>query len=227
MMISGRFFRVLLALLLSTLVSEVRPAVRLAPGAKPVREFNIIPAESSFWVFVGKAGLFSVLAHDHNIGIRNFTGKVTIPNDPDGVKGPGGKVTDSGLEMKIDTRSLTLLDDKISDGDRAKITRSMHEVVLESARYPEAAFRSAGVTGVDGRGDGRFNLQLSGDLTLHGVTRRITIPVSLQLTSGQLKASGKYTLRQSDFGIQPYSTAGGTIRVRNDVVVSFEIVARQ
>lgn len=227
MMIGGRFFRVLLALLPFIMVSEVRPAVRLTAGAKPVREFTIIPAESSFWVFVGKAGLFSVLAHDHNIGIRNFNGKVTIPVDPIGSDGLERKILDSGLEIKIDTRSLTLLDNKISDGDRAKITRSMHEVVLESARYPEAAFRSAGVTGVSGGGDGRFSLQLSGDLTLHGVTRRITIPVSLLLTSGQLKASGKYTLRQSDFGIQPYSTAGGTIRVRNDVVVSFEITARQ
>ena len=189
----------------------------LTGQAKPAREYTLAPGGSSFRVFVGKAGLFSALAHDHNIGIRSFTGRLTIPE---------GRIADSSLEMKVDTRSLVVLDDKIDDGDRAKITRSMHEVVLESARYPEAVFRSSGVTDLTARGDNRFSLQVSGDLTLHGVTRRIAIPVSLILSAGQLKATGQYTLRQSDFGIQPHSTAGGTIRVRNDVVVSFEITAR-
>ena len=100
-------------------------------------DYRLVPAESSLRVFVGKAGLLSMLAHDHNIGVRDFGGRVVIPAN--GIAG-------SRLEVKIDTRSMAVFDAEVSDGDRAKITRSMHEEVLESAKYPEAVFRSTGLS---------------------------------------------------------------------------------
>lgn len=179
--------------------------------------FNLIPAESSFWVFVGKAGLFSALAHDHEIGVKSFRGRITISE-----RGIG----EASLEMEIDARSLVVLDRKIGEADRAKIARSMHEDVLESAKYPQMLFKSVSVSDLTTGAGGEFRFRLTGDLTLHGVTKRVTIPVSAFLTPGQLRAVGKYTLKQSDFGIKPYSTAGGTIKVKDEVVVNFQIVAR-
>jgi hypothetical protein len=92
------------------MVSEVRPAVRLTAGAKPVREFTIIPAESSFWVFVGKARSSSVSLHTITISVSGTSTEgllfllirlvLMVWKE---------KSLDSGLEMKIDTRSLTLL----------------------------------------------------------------------------------------------------------------------
>ena len=180
-------------------------------------DYRLVPAESSLRVFVGKAGLLSMLAHDHNIGVRDFGGRVVIPAN--GIAG-------SRLEVKIDTRSMVVLDAEISDGDRAKITRSMHEEVLESAKYPEAVFRSTGLTGLTERPDGEVRFQLGGDLTLHGQTRPITLPVMVRRTPGLLKATGRYVLRQTDYGIRPYSTAGGAIKVKNEVVIDFQITAR-
>ena len=186
-------------------------------SAPQYQEYRLVPAESSFRVFVGKTGLFSALAHDHNIGIRSYAGKVTLAPTA---------IAASRLELRADTRSLAVLDEKISDRDREKITRSMHEEVLESARYPEAIFRSTGISGLKDQGRGELSLLLQGDLTLHGQTRSITIPVTLRTAPGQLRATGRYLLRQSDFGIRPYSTAGGTIKVKNEVVIEFEITAR-
>ena len=166
---------------------------------------------------MSKAGLLSVLAHDHIIGIRGYSGRVFIS--------PRG-IADSGLELQIDTRSLVVLDEKVSAGDRAKITRSMHDEVLESARFPEARFRSTGVTGITEGRDGEVRFQLAGELTLHGVTRSVVLPVTLRRLAGELRASGRYVLKQTDFGIRPYSTAGGAIRVKNEVVIDFQITAR-
>lgn len=199
-------------LFLAILILIVNPS-----PAQSTREYRLVPAESSFRVFVGKAGLFSALAHDHNIGIRSYTGRVLLS--------PKGMV-DSRLEMSVDTRSLVVLDQNVSERDRAKITRSMHEEVLESARYPEALFRSTGISGLKDEGNGEYSLQLQGDLTLHGQTRSITIPLTLRSTPGQIRTTGRYTLKQTDFGIRPYSTAGGTIKVRNEVVIEFQITAR-
>jgi polyisoprenoid-binding protein YceI len=191
-------------------------------GAPLATEYRLIPAESRFQVEVSKAGFLAALAHDHVIGIRGYSGRVVLS--------PRG-IADSGMELRIDTRSLVVLDEKVSTGDRAKITRSMHEEVLESARYPEAIFRSTGMTGLTEERAGEIRFQLTGDLTLHGVTRSIVVPISLrrlngEARAGELRATGRYVLKQTDFGIRPYSTAGGAIKVKNEVVIDFQITAR-
>jgi polyisoprenoid-binding protein YceI len=64
--------------------------------------------------------------------------------------------------------------------------------------------------------------QVIGDLKLHGITREITIPVVF--SGGVYKAS--VHLKQTDFGITPVKVAGGAVRVKDEIDVGFEIVAR-
>jgi polyisoprenoid-binding protein YceI len=203
-----------IALVAISLVSNA-PAVpgakNLAPTPVPAKTYNLVPAESSFTVFVGKAGALSFLAHDHNIAVKSFSGRVVVP--------PAGAAQGS-LELDVDARSLVVLD-KVSDKDRAEITKSMHEAVLESAKFPKITFRSVGISNVNGA-----SLTVNGDLTLHGVTRRIAVPVNISATPQLLRATGKYTLKQIDFGITPYSAAAGSIRVKNEVVLNFNLVAK-
>jgi polyisoprenoid-binding protein YceI len=101
----------------------------------------------------------------------------------------------------------------------------MHNDVLESAKYQKISFKSASVSNLKQTSDG-YSFTLNGDLTLHGVTKRIAVPVSATITPQQLQAKGQYTLRQTDFGIKPYSAAGGTVKVKNEVVVHFNIIAK-
>jgi polyisoprenoid-binding protein YceI len=181
------------------------------------RTYTIVAGESSFWVFVAKAGLFSALAHDHNIGVKSFTGKVVVPE-----AGASG----GSLELEVNAQSLILLDKKPSEEDQKKITSSMHNEVLESAKYQKISFKSVSVGDVKAAGADSYSFTLNGDLTLHGVTKRIAIPVTAKITAQQLRASGKYTLKQTDFGIKPYSAAGGAVKVKNEVVINFDIVAK-
>ncbi len=181
------------------------------------KTYTIVPSESSFWVFAGKSGVFSALAHDHEIGVKSFGGKVTVPQS-----GAAG----GSLQLEVEAKSLVVLDKKPSEEDKKKIFDSMHNEVLESARYEKISFRSVSVSDLKQTGDKAYSFTLSGDLALHGVTKRIAVPVTLTITPPQLRAVGKYTLRQTDFGIKPYSAAGGTIKVKNEVVVHFDIVAK-
>jgi polyisoprenoid-binding protein YceI len=186
-------------------------------SAQKARTYSIVPAESSFWVFVGKTGLFSGLAHNHEIGVKSFSGRVTLPE---------AGASASTLELDVDARSLVVLDKNVSDKDRNEIYNSMHTTVLESAKHQKITFRSVSVTDVKEAGNNSYSLILNGDLTLHGVTKRIAVPLTATITPQQIKASGKYTLKQTDYGIKPYSAAGGTIKVKNEVVVNFAIVAK-
>ena len=178
--------------------------------------YTIVTSESSFWVYVEKAGLLSGLAHNHEIGVKSFSGRVVVPE-----AGASG----GSLELDVNAQSLTVLDKKPSEEDKKKIYNSMHSEVLESAKYQKINFKSVSVSDLKKTGDG-YSFTLNGDLTLHGVTKRIAVPVSATITPQQLRAIGKYTLRQSDFGIKPYSAAGGTVKVKNEVVVNFNIVAK-
>jgi polyisoprenoid-binding protein YceI len=188
-----------------------------ALGQPRPRTYTIVPSESDFWVFVGKTGLFSALAHDHEIGVKRFGGRVIIP---------GAGASGGSLEMDVDATSLVVLDKKPSEADKKKIFDSMHNEVLESAKHQKITFKSVSVSDVKQTGNDNYSLVVNGDLTLHGVTKRIAVPVAATITPQQLRATGKYTLKQTDYGISPYSAAGGTIKVKNEVVVNFNIVAK-
>jgi polyisoprenoid-binding protein YceI len=181
------------------------------------RTYTIVPSESSFRVFVGKTGLFSALAHDHDMGVKSFNGRVVVPE-----VGTGG----GSLEMEVDATSLEVLDTKPSESDKKKIFDSMHNEVLQSAKYPKITFKSVSVGDVKQAGNDAYSFVVNGDLTLRGVTKRIAVPVAATITPQQIRATGKYTLKQTDYGIKPYSAAGGTIKVKDEVVVNFNIVAK-
>ncbi len=185
--------------------------------AQKSHTYTIVTGESSFWVFVPKAGLLSGFAHDHQIGIKSFSGKIVVPES-----GAGG----GSLELNVDATSLVVLDTKPSEEDKKKIQNSMHSEVLESTKYSKVTFKSASVSDLKQTGGENYSFTLNGDLTLHGVTKRIAMPVSLTINAKQLRAEGKYTLRQTDFGIKPYSAAGGTVKVKNEITVNFNIVAK-
>jgi polyisoprenoid-binding protein YceI len=186
-------------------------------GQSRTRTYTLVPSESSFWVSVGKAGLFSALAHDHEIGVKRFSGRVVVPE-----AGASG----GSLEMEVDATSLEVLDKNPSEEDKKKIFNSMHNEVLESAKHPKIAFKSVSVNDVKQTGDGAYSFVVNGDLTLRGVTKRIAVPVAATITPQQLRATGKYTLKQSDYGIKPYSAAGGAVKVKDEIVVNFNIVAK-
>ncbi len=192
--------------------SPKNPAViAVAPARPQARTYQIVAAESSFTIFVGKAGALSFLAHDHNIAVRSFSGRVVVPE---------AGAEQGSLALDIEAKSLTVLD-KVSEKDRATITKSTNDVVLETGKFPKITFRSVGVSNVNGA-----SLTVNGDLTLHGVTKRIAVRVTIAATPQQLRASGKYILKQTDFGITPYSAAAGSIKVKNEVILSFNLVAK-
>jgi polyisoprenoid-binding protein YceI len=179
--------------------------------------YNIIPTESSLWIAVGKAGLLSGLGHAHEIGAPSVTGQVVMP---------AGEATGGSLALNVDATSLTVLDKNVSAKDRTEIFKAMHNEVIESAKYQKITFVSVAVADIQQTGAGHYSFTLHGDLTLHGVTKRIAVPVTATVTPSQLRATGTYTLKQTDYGIKPYAVAGGTIKVQNAVVINFNLVAQ-
>jgi polyisoprenoid-binding protein YceI len=89
--------------------------------------------------------------------------------------------------------------------------------VLDSARFPEITFES---TSVEPRGPEQFLVR--GELSLRGLTH----PVLATVSRGPRRYTGTGTLKQRDFGITPISIAGGTVKVKDELKIDFDIRAQ-
>jgi polyisoprenoid-binding protein YceI len=72
-----------------------------------------------------------------------------------------------------------------------------------------------------------FSAQLNGDLSFHGVSRREAITTRVTSMGSMLRASGEFSLSQSNYGVKPISVAGGALKLKDELKFSFEIVARK
>ena len=161
---------------------------------------------STLTVFVYKSGLFSAFADDHVIRAPVASGSISA---------------DAPLAVDLSVRSanLKVLDPKLTADKRAEVqARMLGREVLDSGKFPDITFRS---TAIEPAGADRW--MVTGRLTIHGETRPATFSVVRQ--GGRYR--GTAALKQRDFGIDPITIAGGTVKVKDEVKVEFDIVAQQ
>lgn len=189
-----------------------------APLPEDATVRHVIDAsQSSFAVKVTATGLLSAFGHNPKIAIRDFDGNIEF-------KVGSSPLAGAHMTLRIRANSLEATEG-ISDKDRDEINRRMRQEVLETDDYPEIVYECTGVT-ASGTGD-RYWVALKGDLTLHGTTKSIPVSARVTVNGNSLRASGDFPLRQSDFGIAPVSAAAGTIRVKDEVKCTFDILARR
>jgi polyisoprenoid-binding protein YceI len=76
-------------------------------------------------------------------------------------------------------------------------------------------------------GEGLYVVTLNGELSLRGVTRYQPILARVTLKDDTLRAAGEFSVRQSDYQINPVTAAGGTIKLKDELRLSFDIAARK
>jgi polyisoprenoid-binding protein YceI len=164
------------------------------------------PQRSTITIHVGKSGLLSAAAYDHTINAPISSGNVRESTAPH-------------IEFTVETAKMTVKPDpRIDAKDQATIQTHMEEMVLETKKYSEIAFRSSRIERI---ADGQW--KVDGDLSLHGVTK----PVSLNVKQSGDSWTTHTVLKQTDFGIKPISIGGGMIKVKNEVEIDFQIFARK
>ncbi len=178
------------------------PAALWAGNSSGPREIDI--QKSVMTVRVFKSGLFSAFGHEHEISAPIQQGRFSE--------------SDRSVDLTVDARQMRVVDKDVSDKDRAEIQETMLGAkVLDSSQFPEIRFRSSAV---EPAGEGRW--MVAGDLTLHGRTN----PVKLQVQAKNGHYQGAAQLKQRDFGIEPISVGGGAVKVKDELRVEFDIVAK-
>jgi polyisoprenoid-binding protein YceI len=188
-----------------------------APGLSlpDVRRYRIDAGQSSFMVHAFVAGLLSGFGHNHNIAIKDISGETQFTD---------GTVAPASLHLRIRADSL-IVTDKVSDSDRQTIERTMREQVLETGKYPEITFNSTRIEATK-NSDTEYQAKIWGDLTLHGVTHNVPINAQLTFDYKTLRARGEFTLKMTDYSIRPPSVAGGTIKVKDTLKFTFNILSQ-
>ena len=106
------------------------------------------------------------------------------------------------------------------------IDKELRDIVLLPDQYPDIRFKSTNVSGKS-IGNDQYDLKIGGELTLHGVTRPITIPTKVTVTGNNLRAQGEFDIDRSDFKVKATSAMHGLIRVRDKVKFTFDIVGHR
>jgi len=178
--------------------------------------YRINAAQSSFVAHVDSAGLLWFAGHSHSLAVRDFSGTAEL--NPESLE-------TSSLRLTIKTESLQESDPKFTDQEKKIITGEVKDQVLEAGKYPEIAFNSQQVSGKK-VGD-KYELQIAGQLNLHGVTRQIVIPTEVSADGRNLRATGRFSIDRTDYNVKATSVKSGMVRASAKVTFTFDIVAER
>jgi polyisoprenoid-binding protein YceI len=160
-------------------------------------------AHSRLTVHVGKTGFFSAASHNHEISAPISRGDVDASKP-------------FSVWFDVNVAAMKVVDADASASDRAEVQqRMLGPEVLDAAQFHDIHFASESVESI-----GESKWRVHGKLTLHGQIKPIVLETNLE--NGHYR--GTATVLQTSFGITPIKVAGGTIKVKDEVQIDYDIV---
>ena len=199
------------------LVTAVLAALAVwSPGRAAPRLWQVDYSQSRLVVHVFRMGLLSPVLHDHHFVPERWSATVTFdPARPQVVE----------IRVTVAADSLQDRQPELSPDDIRRVeAQARGPKGLDAERYPLIVF-TADRLELGGPGSGSGRGVLAGVLELHGRTLQVRAPLRARWTAGSLDARGEVSVRQSDFGIEPYRAFLGAIAVQDRVSVEFAVRA--
>lgn len=147
----------------------------------------------------------------------------SLPAQSDAV----GRTTDVTGTVVIDGTSVTKADFEVdvttlkSDQDRRD--NRIRTMGLETDRFKTATFALTTPVDIGDAEAATADVKATGDLTLHGVTKSVTIPLEAARNGDKLEVVGSLTFPMSDFDITPPSI-GGFVTVEKDATLELKVL---
>ena len=186
-------------------------------GGIETQHYRLDSSQSKFIAHALAGGLLWFKGHDHLVAVREFSGEAQITPDA---------ITAASLQITAKADSMVETSSVFTEPQKQIIDKELREIVLEPSKYPDIIFRSTNVTGKPS-GNNQYDLRITGELTLHGATRQITIPTKVTVNGNDLRAIGEFSIDRGDFKVKATSAVHGLVRVRDKVKFTFDIVGHQ
>jgi hypothetical protein len=184
--------------------------------------YELGPADGQVLVRTGREGLAARAGHDLVIEITRWSARVTVPD------AASGGVAAATVSAELDLSALAVRQGTggakpLTDRDRRDIQNTARKILgqaavgsFTSSRVIPTPSPSAPGAPADGA--------IEGTVTLRGTSR----PLRLEVTSpGPGHFRGRATVRQTDFGIAPYSGFLGALKLKDEVAVEFDIRVKE
>ena len=168
--------------------------------------YDLGPEQGTLAVRTSRTGTVAKAGHDLLIHVTKWRGTLETGDAPSVALDADA----TSLKVREGTGGMMALD----DGDLANIEQTIDDDVL---KRQDISFRS---TRVESTADG---LSVTGDLTLRGTTR----PIAFDLSVGDGRAHGAAVVKQTDWGMKPYTALFGALKVADDVRVEIDVALDQ
>jgi polyisoprenoid-binding protein YceI len=172
--------------------------------------FRLGPDTGRVVIKTSRAGLAAKAGHDLTIEFTRWSAQVEVPDDD------AGGVAAAQVTADLDLGSLEIREGTggvkpLNDSDRRDIKKTMSGILGDGT----ATFSSSRIVRFGASGGA-----VEGSLTLNGQTQ----PVRLQVNApGEGRYRGSATVTQTAFGIKPYSGVFGALKLKDEVIVEFEV----
>ena len=203
---------IILGLIIAALIAPVSFAV---PPATVT--YNLDASQSKFMAHASPSGLLWFKGHTHHLAASDFSGQVELtPNT----------ITPASLRLVVKAASLHETGADFTDQQKQIIDKELKEIVFHPDQYPDITFQSTSVT-AKSKTTNQYDVKITGNLALHGITRPVTIPAVVTLNGDTLRAVGKFSIDRDDYKVKATSAFHGMVRVDDDVKFEFDIVGRR
>jgi polyisoprenoid-binding protein YceI len=171
-------------------------------------EWSLDGSDGDLLIRTGVGGPAAAMGHRLTLAMRQW--RATVRWDGDEPVGAELIVEVGSLEVVRGEGGVTPL-----SGPEKILVRSNASRSLNAKRYPRITFEA---NAIDKTEEG---YRLTGTLTIQATSREQVVDVRTEDQGANWWLSSETTVRQSDFGIKPYSQLLGALKVADYVVVSF------
>jgi polyisoprenoid-binding protein YceI len=185
----------------------------LAASAQAPRgsQWRADPARSTLRIELGKSGWLRAFGDEHLIAASEYECRAEF----DAAAPEGGKV-----ELSIAARRLKVLDPQLSAEKRREVQEKMEgPEVLDLARFATIRFVSRRVTA-----QGADRWRVDGELRIREAARNVEFTLTLLPETGGYRARGEAAVRMSAYGITPPSAGGGSVKVKDEMKIVFDLL---
>lgn len=169
-----------------------------------------------------RGGFVGFMGHNHVIRATEFSGSIQIDLEKHSFFAAFIEVKTASLKAdEPEIRAKYKLKKKVRDRDRKKIQDTMEsDEQLDVKKFPVMTFKATKVEKQD-----KDQYRIHGDLTMHGVTRLVSLLMLAKIEKSQVALQGSLKFKQSDFGIKPFSALFGSVKNKDEAILFIELVS--
>ena len=160
------------------------------------------------------------VTHGHNGTMQFADGELLVK----GNAVVGGTVT-------VNMKTMVATDIKDAESQGKFVGHMSSDDFFGAEKFPTSTFKIVSVTPIKGAAKDADNATIAGDMTIKGVTQRISFPAKVGVKGGVAAASGKVTIDRTKFGLKygskTFFDSIGDKAIYDNFDLTFNVIAKQ